>query len=291
MAQEISKLTTSDWKKILFRVKDQIGENNVAIVSAGVAFYAFLAIFPAVIAFISIYGLAVNPAQIEQQIKEISSMLPPEAFEILQQQVDNFISKSSTALSWGMAASLLFSIWSSNRGTKGLFTAVNIAYSTTDNRSFLKKNGVTLLFTLCAILLAIVSLTLIVAFPALINSFGLSQTLENVLSLGRWLFLALIIIFFLSSVYKIAPVREGPHWKWVKVGALVATILWLITSWGFSFYVSNFGSYGEIYGSISAVVILLLWLFLTSFIFLLGAQLNSEIEGFCKNEQESRSRA
>ena len=284
MAQKISNLTTSDWKKILLKVKDQIGENNVAIVSAGVAFYAFLAIFPAVIAFISIYGLAVSPAQIEQQVRELSSMLPQQAFEMLQNQVDSFTSKSSTALGWGMAASLLFSIWSSNKGTKGLFTGVNIAYNTTDDRSFLKKNGVTLLFTLCAIVLAVISLGLIVVFPTIINSFGLSKTLENVLSFGRWIFLALVIIFFLASVYRIAPVRTGPSWKWVKTGALVATVLWLIASWGFSFYISNFSNYDKIYGSISAIVILLLWLFLTSFIFLIGAQLNSEIENFCKNE-------
>lgn len=275
-----SKISSSGWKKILFRVKDEIGENNVSIVSAGVAFYSFLALFPAIAALVSIYGLAMNPQSIQDQLSQISGMMPQEAFSLLKEQLKSLTETSGSALGWSMAIGILFSLWSANKGTKSLFTGVDIAYDTENDRGFIKQNAMTLLFTLGAVILLIVSMTLIVAFPALVHRLGLPSGIETLISYGRWLLLALLLIWFLGMVYKFAPYRPTPEFKWVLPGALLATVLWLIASWGFSFYVSNFGSYGEMYGSISAVVVMLMWLFLTSFIILIGAELNSEIEKY-----------
>lgn len=273
-------ISFSGWKKILFKVKDEISENNVSIISAGVAFYAFLAIFPAIAALISIYGLAMDPQNIQDQISQLYGLMPQQAYEILKGQIEKLMETSGSALGWSMAISILFSIWSANKGTKSLFTGVDIAYDTQNNRGFLKQNGLTLLFTFVAIILVILSMILIVAFPALVGQLGLPTTVENLISWGRWILLAFVVVWFLGMVYKHAPDKPTSNFKWVLPGALLATLLWLIASWGFSYYVSNFGSYGEVYGSISAVVVLLLWLFLTSFIILLGAELNSEIEKF-----------
>lgn len=275
-----SKIPFSGWKKILWRIKDEVGENNVSIVSAGVAFYAFLAIFPAIAALISIYGLAMNPQNIQDQLSQLYGVMPQQAYEILKAQIEKLMETSGSALGWSMAVSILFSIWSANKGTKSLFTGVDIAYDTENHRNFFKQNGLTLLFTFGAIVLVILSMILIVAFPALVGQLGLPSGIESLIGWGRWLLLAVTVIWFLGMVYKHAPDKRPPHFKWVIPGALLATLLWLIASWGFSFYVSNFGSYGEVYGSISAVVVLLLWLFLTSFIILLGAELNSEIEKY-----------
>ncbi len=277
-----SQISFSDWKHIAIKLKDQIAENNVAIVSAGVAFYTFLAIFPAIMALISIYGLAIDPQKVEQQLNQLSSMMPEQAFGILENQIENLISTSGQTLSWGMAGGILFSLWSANRGTKSLFTGVEIAYGTRNDRGFFKQNALTLLFTFGAIILGILSMAFIVAFPAFVDNFGLPKQIEAVISWGRWVVLAIIVVFFLCLIYKYAPVRQSPKLKWVIIGAILATFLWLIASWIFSFYVSNFGNYGEIYGSISAVVVLLLWLFLTSFIILIGAELNSETEHYAK---------
>lgn len=275
-----SKIKSKGWKQILLNVKDQIGENNVSIVSAGVAFYAFLAVFPAIAALVSIYGLAMDPQSIQNQLSQISGMMPQQAYEILKNQLQGLTSASGSTLGWSMAIGILFSLWSANKGTKSLFTGVDIAYDTTNDRGFLKQNALTLLFTFGAILLVILSMALIVAFPALVNQLGLPSGIESLISWGRWLLLAVIVVWFLGMVYKYAPDKPTPKFKWVMPGALLATFLWLIASWGFSFYVSNFGSYGEMYGSISAVVVMLLWLFLTSFIILIGAELNSEIEKY-----------
>ena len=276
------KIPSSGWKKILFNVKDRIGENNVSIVSAGVAFYAFLAVFPAIAALVSIYGLAMDPQSIQNQLSQISGMMPDQAYEILKNQLQSLAKTSGTALGWSMAISILFSVWSANKGTKSLFTGVDIAYGTESDRGFFKQNGLTLLFTSGAILLVIVSMALIVGFPALVHTLKLPSTVDSLISWGRWLLLAVLLIWFLGMIYKYAPDKPAPDFKWVLPGALTATILWLIASWGFSYYVSNFGSYGEVYGSISAVVVMLLWLFITSFIILLGAELNSEIEKYAK---------
>ncbi|MGB7843375.1 MAG: YihY/virulence factor BrkB family protein [Salinimicrobium sp.] len=277
-----AKITFSGWKTILVNVKDQIGDNNVSIVSAGVAFYAFLAIFPAIAALVSLYGLAMNPESIQGQLSQLAGMMPQQAYEILKDQLTGLIEAPGAALGWSMAIGILFSIWSANKGTKSLFTGVDIAYDTSNNRGFFKQNGLTLLFTLGAIVLILISMALIVAFPALVNQLGLPDNIETFIGWGRWVLLAFIVIWFLGLVYKYAPCKPEPHRRWIFPGSILATVLWLIASWGFSYYVSNFGSYGEMYGSISAVVVMLLWLFLTSFIILLGAELNSEIEKYAK---------
>ena len=277
-----TKISSSGWKVILLNVKDEIGNNNVSIVSAGVAFYAFLAVFPALAALISLYGLAMDPQQVQNQLAQLSGMMPQQAYEILKQRLENLVSASDSALGWGTAIGILFSIWSANKGMKSLFTGVEIAYDTRDGRGFFKENGLTLLFTFGAIILVILSMALIVAFPAFVDQLYLPSNIKTLIGWGRWLVLAVVAIFFLGMIYKYAPARPTPEFKWVLPGALLATILWLIASLGFSYYVSNFGSYGEMYGSISAVVVLLLWLFLTSFIVLIGAELNSEIEKYAR---------
>jgi membrane protein len=278
------KIKTSGWKRILLRVKDRIEEDSLTIVAAGVAFYAFLAIFPALMALLSIYGLAVDPQQAERQIGHLSGMMPEEAFSIIKERVENLISTSGSALGWGTALGILISLWSANAGTKSLFKGIDIAYETQNNRGFIKQNALTLLFTFGAIITLLLSLALIVIFPAIVNTFGLPGNIEGLVSWLRWPLLAGIVILVISLIYRYAPDRKTPKFKWVLVGASLATLLWLIASLGFSFYVSNFGNYGEMYGSISAVVILLLWLFLTSFIILLGAEVNSATEAYAENK-------
>jgi membrane protein len=288
-ASSPSKISFSGWKTILLRVKDEIGDNNISIVSAGVAFYAFLAIFPAIAALVSLYGLTMDPQSIQHQLSQLAGMMPQEAYQILKDQLESLTETPGSALGWSMAVGILFSIWSANKGTKSLFTGVDIAYDTENSRGFIKQNALTLLFTFGAIILIILSMALIVAFPAFVNQLGLPSNIDTLISWGRWLLLALIVVWFLGLIYKYAPYKPKPHTKWVLPGSIVATILWLIASWGFSFYVKNFGSYGEMYGSISAVVVMLLWLFLTSFIILIGAELNSEIEKYAKPKRKQRS--
>lgn len=215
-------------------------------------------------------------------------MMPDQAYQIVEDQIEKFTSTSGETLGWGTALGILFSLWSANKGIKSLFTGVDIAYNTENTRGFLKQNGLTLLFTFGAIVLVILSMSLIVAFPAFVDQIGLPSQLEGLISWLRWVILAIIVVSFLCLVYKFAPTRPRPRLRWVLLGSVLATVLWLIASWGFSYYVSNFGSYGEVYGSISAVVVLMLWLFLTSFIILLGAEVNSVTEQYASNARSSK---
>lgn len=194
---------------------------------------------------------------------------------------------SNSALGWGTAFGILIALWSANQGTKSLFTALDVTYSVENGRSFIKQNAITLAFTLGSMVVIVVSLALIVLFPVVVNTIGLPDTAENLVNWLRWPLLAIIVISAMSLIYQYGPARKTPGFQWVVFGAIVATIVWLIASWGFSIYVSNFGNFSEMYGSLSAVVILLFWLFITSFIILIGGELNCATEDYAENRLEA----
>ncbi len=268
----------NNWKEILMRTKDQIKEDNVSIVSAGVAFYFFLALFPAVAAAVSIYGLVVDAGQVTQQLHQAADVLPDQAYQMVSDILTQTAEKSTKALSWSLIISILISLWSANKATNAVFAGVNIAYHELDNRNFLKKLSLTLLFTLGSIIAGIIAVAFVIAFPALIDKLGLSSLLQNGLAFLRWAILAGIVYFLFTMVYKFAPDRSTPKFIWVNPGAIFAALVWLTGSMLFTFYINNFGTYDKTYGSIAAVIILMLWFFLTGFIIILGAELNSEIE-------------
>ncbi len=278
------RIKFSGWIKIVWRTFERMGEDNISIAAAGVAFFGFLAIFPALIAIISIYGLVIDPQLAEQQISMLTKLLPEEAYSIIAKRIENLLSTSGTTLGWGMIFGILISLWSANKGTKSLFNGLDIAYKNKNARGIIIQNIITLLFTLGAFLALILSMILIVLFPAI----ELPGYLGTLVSWLRWPLLAIIVISGISLLYKYAPARKTPKFKWVLSGASLATLLWLIASWGFSFFVDNFDRYGEVYGSISAVVILLLWLFLTSYIILLGGEFNSAAEDYVENTLKNR---
>ena len=276
----------SGWKRVIMRVKERIVEDNIPIVAAGVAFYAFLAIFPGIMALFSIYGLVTDAQTAQEQITRLAEVMPEETISMIQKRVDSLIDTSASALGWGTTFGFLIALWSANRGIKALFTGLDIAYRVDSGRGFIIKNAMALAFTLGTIIVIIVSLVFIVLFPVLVNTIGLPGTVESLITWLRWPLLGIIIILAISLIYRYGPARKTPGFQWVIYGATVATIVWLIASWGFSVYVSNFGNFGEIYGSLSVVVIMLFWLFITSFIILVGGELNRTIEAYAENRLE-----
>ena len=273
-----SEIPVKGWKDTLFRVKDELGKDNISIVASGVAFYFLLAIVPALGATISIYGLVSDPATVEQQLTAISSFLPQEAHAILEDQLTRITSQSGGALGIGAIIGLLLTIWSATKGVKTLMTALNIAYDETESRSFIKLNLIALALTVGAIAFVIIALVTVAALPALFGNLGLEETIRTLVNYLRWPALMLVLIVALGVLYRYGPSRSTPRWRWVSWGAVTAAVLWIVGSGLFSYYVSNFGSYNETYGSLGAVVILLMWFFLTAYIILLGAELNSELE-------------
>ncbi|MFZ0728289.1 MAG: YihY/virulence factor BrkB family protein, partial [Desulfobacterales bacterium] len=271
-ASRPGEIPRKGWWDILLRVKDEQARDNLSIVSAGVAFYWFLAVFPALAAAVSIYGLAADPAQLQQQIDALSSVMPSEAYQILQNQLTAVVQHSGGALGLGMIFGILLTIWSANKGMKALITALNIVYDEEETRGFIKLNAVSLLFTFCAILLGLIAIALVIAVPVLMGFLHLPETWQAIFTYLRWPLLAVFLVFGLALAYRFCPDRDSPKWRWVSWGSVLATVLWLSGSILFSLYVANFGSYSKTYGSMGAVVILLLWFFLTSYVILLGAE-------------------
>jgi membrane protein len=277
-AEKPHQFPVAGWKDIGKRVLSEMKNDHVQIVAAGVGFYFFLALFPTIVAAISIYSLVLDTSQIQEQISRLSAFLPDQAYGMIREILQPVLEQSNQEIGWGLAFSIGLSLWSANKGTSALFEGINIAYDEKDTRGIIKKNLITLLFTLGAVVLGLLSLLFIIFFPILIEKVGLSSQTEQILGWLRWIVLGAILVISLGVVYKIAPNRSNPQFRWVSVGSVLGTILWLGGSLLFSWYVKNFGSYDDLYGSFSAVIILMLWLFLTAFIVLLGAEINSEME-------------
>lgn len=278
-AEKPNQLTGQSWKQIGKRVKSQLSVDHISIVSAGVAFYFFLSLFPTFIAAISIFGLVMEPAQIQQQISEMAHILPEQSSQMISNILEGIADKSGKSLSWSLVWSILFSLFTAMQGTKAIFEGINVAYDEIDGRGFFKYNGLTLLFTLGGILIGIISVALVIILPVIIESINLPASgVEDILPWLRWPVLALIVMGVLAITYKIAPDRRNPQFSWVSWGAVIATVLWLGGSILFSIYISNFANYDKIYGSFAAVIVLMLWFFITAYVILLGAEINSEME-------------
>ncbi|MFC5381297.1 YihY/virulence factor BrkB family protein [Aquipuribacter nitratireducens] len=266
------------WKQVLKRSWAETKADNVPMLAGGVAFFAFLALFPALIAVISIWGLVVGQDQATQQAERLTEGLPPEASGIIEQQMENVASQQGGGLTLGLVVSVLLALWSASGGTANLMKAVNVAYDEEETRGFVKLRGLALLLTLGAIVFVGLAVALVAVVPPLLDALGLGVVGTVLAQVARWVLLAVLVTVALAVVYRFAPDRDDPKVKWASLGAGVATVLWLLGSVAFSLYVANFGSYNETYGAIAGVAILLLWLFLTAFIVLLGAEINAESE-------------
>ena len=277
-AERPSEIPARGWFAVLKRVKAEVKDDNVSLLAAGVAFYAMLALFPAIIALVTIYGMVADPAEVESQVGEFAKSLPSGADQLITQQLENVVNAGQQALSIGLALSLLAVLWSVSSGVQGLVKSLNLIYDERETRGFVKLRGLSLLLTLGAIVVVVVALVLITVFPGVVEDLGLGQAGELAASIVRWVVLALLVLVALAVVYRFAPDRTNPRWRWLSWGAVVALVLWLLGSVGFSFYVDNFGKYNQTYGALAAVIILLLWLYLSAFAVLLGAEFNAETE-------------
>jgi membrane protein len=273
-----TQIPAQGWKDILWRTYEEFGQDRVMSVAAGVTYYALLALFPAIAALVSIYGLFADPATIQDHLNALSGVLPGGALDIVREQVTRIASQGGGALGFGFIFGLGLSLWSANAGMKAIFDALNIVYDEEEKRGFVKLNLLSLTFTLGAILFIIVALAGIVVLPIVLDFIGLGSGVEWLLSLARWPILLAVVVLGLSVIYRYGPSRDKADWKWVSIGGVVAAVLWLVGSMLFSWYVSNFGSYNETYGSLGAVIGFMTWIWLSTVIVLVGAEINAEME-------------
>jgi membrane protein len=263
---------------LLRRLRERMAADRIPIVAAGVAFYALMAIFPALIALVGVYGLLFDPSAVDQQIATLSGFLPQEAAELLVEELGEITTMDRTKLGLGSLAALLFALWSASGGMRTLMQALNIAYREQERRGTLRFYATALGLTLGAVVAAIVALSLVVAIPALIKALGLGEALENLIGYSRWPILAAAALLGFAVLYRYAPSRSSARWQWVSWGSAIATLLWLGASALFSLYVGNFADYNKTYGSMGAGVILLTWFLLTAYCILLGGEINAEVE-------------
>jgi membrane protein len=266
------------WKDIAFRVKDEIAADRVGLVAAGVAFYGLLALFPGITAMMALAGLLVEPNQVLNLMQGLEGLVPQEVLTIVTDQAEKVAGSREGGLGLALVLGLLLALWSASKGVGSLMQGMNIAYDEEEERGFFMLNAVKLVLTLLAILSALLGLAMLGGLPLLV---ALEQTppwIDWVLS-GAGLFGALLIaITGLALCYRYGPSRDRAAWRWISPGALVACLVWIIGSAGFAFYVANFGTYNETFGTMAGVIVLLMWMWLSAFIILLGAELNAEIE-------------
>lgn len=273
-----SAIPRRGWRDILKRTWQQIEQDNVDMLAAGLAFYGMLAIFPALAAFVSIYGLIADPAEVREQFETLTAVMPGDAAEILGEQLTRVSSAENQTLSLAAIGSLLVALWSASRGTKAFMIAMNIAYNEREKRNLITLNLMAIGLTLFLMVIAAVALAVTVAVPAALSILGLESALELAISVLRWPAIALFLIVALGVLYRFAPCRSNAQWRWLTPGSVAAIVLWLIASIGFSIYVRNFGNYNQIYGSIGAIVVAMFWFWLSAFVVIMGAELNAETE-------------
>lgn len=272
------EIPSRGWKAIFWRVWDQIGKDRVLAVAAGVTFYGLLALFPLIAALVSIYGLFADPTVINQHLKTMENVLPGGAIQVIGDQVTRIANQPAGQLGLGFVVGLAVTLWSANAGMKAMFDALNVAYDEEEKRSFLKLNAQTMLFTILAIVSAIVAMAAVVILPALLERLGLGSAVQALISIGRWPLLLIGLMVALAVLYRYGPSRDEPRWRWLSPGAIIAAVVWLIASVAFSFYARNFGSYNETYGSLGAVIGFMFWMWISATIVLIGAEINAEAE-------------
>jgi membrane protein len=264
------------WLQIVKRGWAEAKADQVPLLAAGVAFYAFLALFPLLIALVLIYGLVVEPATIANQVGQLTAGLPEDATKIITDQL-TLASTRETGAGIGVVVSILLALWAASGGMSNLMTAISTAYDEEEKRSFIKKRTLALGLTLGAIVFMVVMLGLVAVFPALADLID-NGVVRFLLQVARWVLLAVLVSAALAVLFRVAPDRDAPKMRWVSVGAVAATVLWLLASAGFSIYVANFGSYAKTYGALAGIVVMLLWLWITAYAILLGAEVNAESE-------------
>lgn len=266
------------WWDILNRVYAQSMEDRLLSVAGGVAFYCLLALFPALSALVSLYGLVADSSTIADNLGTLSFLLPAGAFDIVAAQIRLAQTSATGSLSLQLVVSFGVSLWSANAGIKAIFDGLNVVYEERERRSFLILNLQSLLFTILAVLAGGMAVGGVIVAPILLRYLYLGSAAQWIITYGKWPVLAVFILLALAVLYRFGPSRSRPKWRWVTVGSLVAMLLWIAMSLAFSWYVSGFGSYQRNYGAMGAVIAFMTWIWLSVTVILLGGELNAEME-------------
>jgi membrane protein len=268
----------ADWKVVLKNVKDEVENDRIGLIAAAVAYYALFSIFPLLIATVSIYGIFADPIDVAKQIQAMAQFVPRDALRVIDQELMSIVQNSSGTLGFGAAVSILITLWTASKGTKVLMEAMNIAYGEKEKRGFFRFNVTAVLLTLGAVVTTVLAVGSIAVLPPIMDLIGFGGLTNLLIRVLRWPVLLLLFLCGLAILYRYGPSREQLKLRWMSLGGFVTTLMILLASVGFAFYVEKYGAYNKTYGSLAGVVVLLLWFYLVSYAVLLGVELNAEID-------------
>lgn len=262
--------------EVLKRVWSEVQKDNLTFVGAAVAYYLMLSFVPLIAAVVSVYSLAADPADVQRQSEQLQGVVPAEVLQLVQSQLTRLA--QSPAAGVATVISILLALWGGSAAMEALMTGLNTAYDETERRGFFTRKLTSLGLTLASVLVVVVAIGFAVLSPAILHYVPLPSFSKELIRWLTWLVLLIVVMLWMSVLYRFGASREQPKWRWVSWGATVAALIWIAISAAFSFYVANFGNYEGSYGSLGAIVILLLWLYLSATATLLGAELNAELE-------------
>jgi membrane protein len=266
------------WKDILLRAFTEVGNDRVALIAAGVTYFLLLALFPTLTATISVYGLVVDPATVQEHVGKLAAFLPEGGRAIVEEQLSRFVQQDAPTLSVALAISLGLALWSSSSGVKALFEAMNVACDEDEKRGFIKLNITALLFTLAGVVGALLMIVCVLATPIVLSLLGLGRGAEWLVQIAAYLVLAAALVGGLAALYRFGPSRQQAKWRWITPGAVLAVVVITAVSALFSWYVANFAHYEKTYGSLGGLIGFLTWVWICVTAVIVGAELNSETE-------------
>jgi membrane protein len=255
-----------------------LGRDNASLVAAGIGLNALLAVLPTLAVVVSVYGLFASPQDVLKDLGPFLDVMPGDAAKVLRYELQSLVSPADHTLGIGAVFSAIVALWNSRRGMSAVLTATNIAYKEKERRGFLRQTAIALGFILGSLLIFVVMLGVGVAVPLVLRHFPLGRAATVVVLVSRWLLLLVFAVLVLSLAYRYAPNRRPPKWRWVTWGSAIAATVWILGSLAFSAYVQNFGRYGQTYGALGGVIVLLMWFYLMGFTIVLGAEINAEME-------------
>ncbi|HEY2531598.1 MAG TPA: YihY/virulence factor BrkB family protein [Xanthobacteraceae bacterium] len=266
------------WYDILWRTYHEMQSDRLLSIAGGVAFFVLLAIFPAITALVSAYGLYFNASTIANNLSLLDGVVPGSVIAIVHEQASRIAANSGRALSIGIVAGIMVSLWSATSGVKAMIDALNVIYEQKEGRNFIRLNLLALVFTLAGFAAFLLAIAVIVVLPLILSPIGLGSLAETLMRIARWPVLLVALLIGLAVLYRYGPDRRKARWQWVSVGSLFAAVTWIVASFLFSWYLTSFANYNATYGSLGAVVGLMIWLWISTIVVLLGAELNAEIE-------------
>jgi membrane protein len=273
-----SQIPWRGWKDIVLRTYQETQDDRLLALAAGVAFFALVALFPAIAAGVSFYALFADAGTIGKHLSLAAGIVPAEVLDMLRDEITRIGAKSDGKLTFGFLLGLGIALWSANAGMKAIFDALNIIYDEQERRGLVRLNLISLFFTVSAIGAVLLAFGAVVVFPLLLAEFGLSGAGQPIIAYLRWPVILVLVIVGPAVLYRYGPSRRPAKWRWISVGSIFAAAAWLAVSSLFSWYLGDFANYNATYGALGAVVGLMMWMWLSTIVVLVGAELNSEIE-------------